>query len=369
MKTKSRSPRAGSDGIDALRERIDGLDRALLKLISRRGALAKRIGTIKKKRGEGVYVPSREKQIFDRLTKINDGPYRDASVFAIFREIISATRALEEPTRVAFLGPVATFTHMAAVRHFGSSATFCAQSGIAEVFSEVEKAHADYGVVPVENSTEGVVNYTLDKFVESDLKICSEIIIPVAHNLLSAEADLARVRRVYSHPQALSQCRQWLALNLPRAELKEADSTSSAARRIAREKGAAAIASRFAADMYGLNILASDIQDQVKNFTRFLVIGGQEAGRTGNDKTSLAFVAKDRAGVLYRLLRPLAEAKINLTKIESRPLKKRAWEYMFFVDLDGHVSERRIMKALAGLREECESFKILGSYPKSARVS
>jgi chorismate mutase/prephenate dehydratase len=363
MKKKSPPP------IDNLRRDIDQIDAEILSLISKRGKLAKEIGHIKKSAGIEIYVPSREKQIFDRLSKLNRGPYVDTSIFSIFREVISATRALEQPTRIAFLGPIATFTHMAAVNHFGSSASFLPQGSIADVFSEVEKQRADYGVVPIENSTEGVVNYTLDKFVESDLKICSEIIISVSHNLLSAESDVTKIKTVYSHPQALSQCRQWLTTHLPKAKLKETESTALAAKKIIKEKGAAAIASQLAGDLYGLNLLVRDIQDQSKNYTRFLVIGQDQAELTGRDKTSLAFVAKDRVGVLFHLLKPLAENQINLTKIESRPLKKRAWEYMFFIDLDGHANEKRIQSAIERLKNECEFFKILGSYPKTAQAS
>jgi chorismate mutase/prephenate dehydratase len=250
---------------------------------------------------------------------------------------------------------------------FGTSAEFVPQTNIAAVFSEVEKGHSEFGVVPVENSTEGVVNYTLDKFVESDLKICSEIIIGVTHHLLSRETDLAQVKRVYSHPQALAQCRQWISLNAPQAELKETDSTASAAKRVVSEPGSAAIASAFAADIFGLGVLVANIQDQAKNFTRFLVIGSSESDRTGDDKTSIVFVAKDQVGVLYRLLKPLADAHINLTKIESRPLKNKAWEYMFFVDMEGHISDTKLKKAIVKLQDKCEFFKVLGSYPKSVQ--
>lgn len=357
----------GDKTIKKIRAGIDAVDEKILKLITRRGDLAKKIGKIKKSRKAQVYVPSREKQIFDHLAKINPGPYGDAAIFAIFREIISATRALEVPTRVAFLGPEATFTHMASVRHFGHSATFLPQPDIAEVFAEVEKNHAEFGVVPVENTTEGVVNYTLDKFVESELKIVGEIVIPVAHHLLSAAAELGELETVYSHRQAFSQCRGWLAKHLQGVKLEEMDSTAQAAKFVTTRPRSAAIASEFAADLYGLNILARNIQDEIRNFTRFLVLGQDEAQASGNDKTSVVFVAKDRVGILYRLLKPLSDAKINLSKIESRPLKKRAWEYMFFVDMDGHVSESRIKKAMAGLKTECEFFKILGSYPKSTQ--
>lgn len=353
--------------LDTLRQSIDTLDEKILKLISRRGRLAKKIGRIKKNSGAQVYVPSREKQIFDRLGKINSGPYGDAALFSVFREIISATRALEVPTKVAFLGPEATFTHMAAAKHFGHSATFVSQPDIAEVFAEVEKGHVDFGIVPVENTTEGVVNYTLDKFVDSDLKIVSEIVIPVAHNLLSAESEISGLKKIYSHRQAFSQCRGWIAKHLPKAKLIETDSTAEAARHVCKMRGAAAIASEFAADLYGLNILARNTHDESRNFTRFLILGREKAEPSGNDKTSVVFVAKDRVGILYRLLKPLSDGGVNLTKIESRPLRKRAWEYMFFVDMDGHVSEDKIKKAMDGLKAESEFFKVLGSYPKSTR--
>lgn len=355
-----------SNDIEGLRKKIDELDDAILKLISERGELAKGIGSLKRKEGDMIYVPSREKQIFDRLSHVNDGPYNVTAVHAIFREIISATRALEQPIRVAFLGPTATFTHKAAVEHFGNSASFTAQVDIASVFYDVEAGHADFGVVPIENSTEGIVNYTLDKFMESELKICSEIIISVEHHLMSAESEIKNIMKVYSHPQALAQCRQWLSLHVPQASLNQMESTAAAARTVVNEKGAAAVASGFAADMYGLNILAHGIQDQRRNFTRFLVIGKRPADKTGRDKTSIAFVSKDEPGILYKLLKPLAEAKVNLTKIESRPLKTKAWEYMFFIDMDGHASQKKIALALEKLKKGCVSFKILGSYPRAA---
>lgn len=352
--------------LHSLRQKIDEADEKIVEWLAKRGEVARTIGRIKQQQGERVvYVPSREREVLEHVANLNHGPYSDVSMHAIFREIISATRALENPTHVAFLGPEATFTHMAAVVHFGSGTQFIPQVNIAAVFDEVEKGHADFGVVPVENSTEGVVNYTLDKFVESELKICSEVIIGVSHHLLSRETELTAIQRVYSHPQALAQCRQWMTQYLPQVALHETESTASAAKHVVAEPGAAAIASAFAADIFGLNTLVSQIQDQAKNFTRFLVIGARQSGRTGDDKTSIVFVAKDQVGVLYRLLRPLADARINLTKIESRPLKSKAWEYMFFVDMEGHADEPRLRKALEKLRAKCEFFKILGSYPKS----
>jgi chorismate mutase/prephenate dehydratase len=361
MSPKDKQPAS----LAACRREIDHIDLEILALLSRRGALAKQIGSLKKSSGAVIFDPSREKQIFERLTKANPGPYEATAIRAVFLEIISATRALESPIHVAFLGPVATFTHIAAVRQFGSGAQFVPQADIAAVFHEVETDNADYGVVPVENSTEGVVNYTLDKFVDSRLQICSEVIIPVTHHLLSAEGSVGRVKRVYSHPQALAQCRRWLMLNLPGAELKEVESTAGAAQRIVSERNAAAVASEFAAEMYGLNVLSRNIQDQTRNYTRFLVIGSHPSPKTGNDKTSIVFVAKDRVGVLYELLKPLSDAGINLTKIESRPQKTKAWEYLFFVDLDGHLADRKVASALERLHKKCDFFKILGSYPKA----
>ncbi|MBF0105518.1 MAG: prephenate dehydratase [Deltaproteobacteria bacterium] len=352
------------NNIDKIRSKVDAVDTAILKLLSKRGGLAKKIGQIKKGSGKKIYVPSREKQIFDHLADLNRGPYTDAAVTSIFREIISATRALEQPIRVAFLGPESTFTHMAAVKHFGHGAILCSQTDISSVFRDVETCRADFGVVPIENSTEGVVNYTLDKFIDSELKICSEVVMSVGLHLLSAQTDAKKIERVYSHPHALAQCREWLGSHIPRAAWYQTESTSAAAEKAVQDKNAAAIASGLAADNYGLNILAKNIQDQINNFTRFLVLGEEQAERTGHDKTSIAFVTKDKPGVLFELLAPLAKAKINLTKIESRPLKTKVWEYMFFVDLDGHATEKRIQRAFEVLKEECVLFKILGSYPR-----
>jgi len=354
-----------NNDIDEIRVSIDEIDEKLLKLIAERGKFANKIGEIKKSSGAKIYVPSREKQIFDHLVKLNNGPYNDTAIRAIFREIISATRALEQPMRIAFLGPDGTFTQKAAVEHFGHAALFVSQPDIAQVFREVETGQADFGVVPIENSTEGVVNYTLDKFVESDLKICSEIIIPVNLHLLSTEDDLKNVKTIYSHSHAYAQCRQWLSTHLPNVEFRQKDSTSGAAADISKEKGSAAIASDFAADQHGLNILANNIQDQINNYTRFLVLANMQVAKTGDDKTSIAFVSKDKPGILYELLKPLADSKVNLTKIESRPLKTKVWEYMFFVDLDGHVSDANVSKALDELAKECVNFKVLGSYPKA----
>ena len=351
--------------LNQLRKQIDKIDEQILKVLSQRGKLAQEIGKIKKDGGGAVHVPSREKMVFDRVTSLNKGPFKNEALLSIFREIISATRSLEAPLKISYLGPEATFTHMAAVSHFGSSAEMVPSSGIQAIFDDVEKGHSDYGVVPIENTTEGVVSHTLDLFADFSLQVCAEVVIRVSHHLLSAEPDLKKIKKVYSHPHALAQCRQWLARNIPHAVLKETESTAQAAEKAAREKNTGAIASVIASSVYGLPILKKEIQDQPHNFTRFLVIGHHAAGPTGRDKTSLLFTIRDEVGGLHKVLEPLALAGVNLTKIESRPLKKKAWEYMFFVDLDGHAGDERIATALEEVKKKCVVFKIIGSYPKS----
>jgi len=354
--------------LKSLRQSIDAIDQNLLKLLSERGGLAKAIGKIKEKQGKAIFNPAREQAIYDRLARLNKGPYRDEALFSIFREIISATRALEAPIKVSFLGPEATFTHMAGVRHFGSSAQMIPEAGIQNVFSEVERGHTDFGVVPIENSTEGVVSHTLDLFVDSPLQICSEVILRISHQFLSRESSLSKIKTVYSHPQALAQCRQWILAHVPQAKLKEVESTAMAAKKAKSEKGSAAIASELAASHYGLNILESEVQDYSQNFTRFLVIGKHQPDATNHDKTSVLFVAKDHPGVLFKILEPVSRAKINLTKIESRPLKKKVWEYMFFMDLDGHINDPKLKGVLEKVKKQCTLFKIMGSYPKSRNL-
>lgn len=347
------------------RKKIDHIDSQILNLLSARGKLAKEIGYFKKSKGGAVYVPDREKLIFNRLSRINRGPYKTESILSIFREIISATRSLEAPLRITYLGPMATFTHMAAVKYFGSSAELTPANGISMIFEEVEKGHTDYGVVPIENTTEGVVSHTLDMFTSSTLKVCAEIVLKVTHHLLSVESGLKAIKEVYSHPHALAQCRGWLLTHLPQAKLREVESTARAAQIAACKRGAAAIASEIASSVYGLPILKKTIQDQSKNYTRFLVIGEHDSKPTGDDKTSILFIAKDEVGALYKILEPFYRQKVNLNKIESRPLKSKAWEYVFFVDIDGHYEDRRVAKTLELVKKKCALFQVLGSYPKS----
>lgn len=355
-----------SSSLASLREHIDRIDAQILTLLNRRARLAARIGRSKRQDGTRVYVPERERQIFARLGKLNRGPLSNEAVRAIYREIISASRALEEPIRVAYLGPEATFTHLAAREQFGSQAVFVPVATIPQVFAEVERGQVDYGVVPVENSSEGGVAITLDMFVESRVQIIAEVSLEVRHCLLSRASQLTQVRRVFAHPQALAQCRRWLTTHLPGVTTEEVASNSHAAVVAVGDRGAAAIASRMAAEHYGLRVLAANIQDQAANFTRFLVLGRETSpGQpTGRDKTSLLLSVRDEVGILYRTLKPFAEHAINLLRIESRPLKGRPWEYLFFIDVEGHISEERLARVLREIEPYCVLVKVLGSYSR-----
>ncbi|WP_457678749.1 prephenate dehydratase [Thermovibrio sp.] len=350
--------------LEELREKIDEIDRKIISLLNERAKLAKKVGEVKKREGLPFYVPGREAKILSKLEELNGGPLPPESIRAIFREIISACRALEEPTKVAFLGPQATFTHLAALKHFGTSSKLIPKDSISEVFDEVDKERVDYGVVPIENSIEGIVNYTIDMFLDTDLKISGEVFVPVNLHLMSKESSLDSVKRVYSHRHALAQARKWLSENLPKAELVEVSSTAKAAEIASNEEGAAAVASEAASLLYDLNILARNVQEISKNFTRFLIIGKRDSDYpSGRDKTSVMFSTKHRAGALFKALQPFAVYDVNLSKIESRPTKKRPWEYVFFVDIDGHRKEDRVAKALKELEENCTFLKVLGSYP------
>ncbi len=351
--------------IAALRRQIDRIDDQLLRLLTRRARLVMGIGSHKARRNSTVYAPGREKGVLARLVRANGGPLTAAHVRAIFREIISASRSLEERLTVAYFGPQATYTHLAALEQFGSAAGYRPAPTVAEVFREVENGRADLGVVPVENSTEGMVANTLDLLVDSPLSICAEISLPIRHCLLARRGtSLGGVRRVIAHPQALAQCRQWLATQLPAVPQLEAASNAAAADRAARERGSTAIASEAAADAYGLSVLKRDIQDDAGNTTRFLVLGRHDAAEpSGDDKTSIVVSVRDEVGVLAKLLRPFAAHGIDLIKIESRPLRERPWEYYFFLDLRGHRRERRVERALTAVARSALRAKVLGSYP------
>jgi len=346
------------------RKAIDKLDAHIVKLLNERTRHVLAIGDIKRKAGEEIYSPHREQAVLNRVCKLNAGPMTNESLCAIYREIMSGSLALEKSLTVAYFGPEATFTHQAAIQKFGSSLRYAAQKTIADVFAEVSKNRADYGVVPVENSTEGVVTHTLDMLVDSDLKIVAQIVMPI-QNCLVSKCRRSQIKKLFSHPQPLAQCRLWVQDNLPQAEIIETSSTTRAAELAAAEKNSAAIASALAAEKYGLQILEADIQDNVANATRFLVLGRQCSQPTGKDRTSLLFSITDRVGALHRALACFRRYRINLTKIESRPSKRKAWEYYFFADCDGHMNDRRVANALRLLEEQCNFVKVLGSYPNT----
>ena len=346
------------------RQAIDKLDEQLVKLLNERTRHVLTIGEMKLRAGEEIYAPHRERAVLRRIARLSDGPMTRESLEAVYREIMSSALALQKSMKIAYLGPEATFTHQAAIRRFGSSLKYSAQKTIADVFTEVSKNRADYGVVPVENSTEGVVTHTLDMFVDSDLKIVAQIVLPVQHCLLSNEPR-NKLKRLYAHPQALGQCRVWLQNNLPRLEIIECSSNARAAELAAKEKGAAAIAGILAAEKYRIGVLQYDIQDNAANVTRFLVLGRQYTPPTHQDRTSLILSVNDKVGALYSAIASFRRYRINMTKIESRPSKRKAWEYFFFIDLDGHVEDRKISKALRDLAEHCNFVKVLGSYPNT----
>ena len=351
-------------GIEEFRRQIDAIDSQILDLLNRRAEVVVRVGEEKAKGNIAYHSPQREGEIIDRLMRESRGPFSDRAIKAVYREILSACLSLEQPLKVAYLGPQATFTHMACMNRFGLLAEYVPLRGIGEVFAEVEKGKADYGVVPVENSTEGVVSHTLDMFVDSDLKICGEILMEVAHHLLSKLGEKGRIVTIYSHPHAIAQSRKWLEANMAGVALREVHSTAAAAELAAQDEAAAAIASELASRFYDLKVVASRIEDSPYNFTRFLIIGQSPCAVTGQDKTSILFTIRDRVGALYRMLEPFAKNQINLTKIESRPSRYRVWEYIFYVDIEGHVEDAPVKAALEGLQEECLFVKVLGSYPK-----
>lgn len=348
--------------LDELRGKIDQCDAEILRLLNERAQAAVSIGEIKRAEKAAYYVPEREKLIFDRLRSMNPGPLPEKAVKGIYREIISAVRALEKPVDVAYFGAPATFTHMAAMRLFGSHAAFHSMATIDDIFTEVERNRADYGVVPTETSMGGGVSDTMDRFINSDLKIVNEVMMRIKQNLLS-NSPMEEITKVYSKVQGLVQCRTWLKANLPHAVQIETASTAEAAQIAARETGAAAVASDLASQMYEVATLVPGIEDASHNYTRFFVIGHQVAKPTGQDKTSVLCAIKDRPGALFALLKPMSDNKLNLTRIESRPSRKRAWEYVFFIDLLGHIEDPDIQTALDEVSNHCKELKLLGSYP------
>ena len=350
--------------LDKHRQAIDSIDAKLVALLNERIDHVQAIGQIKHRDGGSIYAPHREKAVLDRVCALNEGSLPSESLRAVYREIMSAAIALEKPTTIAFFGPEATYTHQPAIRAFGASLGYQALKTIGDVFDEVSKERADYGVVPVENSTEGVVTHTLDMFVDSPLKIVAQIVMRIQHCLLGT-GERSEIKKLYTHPQPLGQCRIWLQTQIPHVEVIETSSTTRAAELAAKEPNAAAIAGALAAEHYGLNILESDIQDNAANATRFLVLGKQCSPATGEDRSSIMVSIDHSVGALHRAIAPFQSLELNMSKIETRPSKRKAWEYFFFIDFDGHMDDSKVKEAVALLERECNSVKILGSYPKS----
>lgn len=350
-----------ADNLKQLRARIDALDLEILKLISERASAANAIGKLK---DDGtVYRPEREAQVLRGLSEANPGPLPDKVVMHLFTEVISACRALEDAFSVASLGPKGTFSEEAVIKHFGAQAPVTMCNSIDEVFRSVESGNAGYGVVPMENSTEGAIGRTLDLLLSTPLRICGEILLPVHQNLLSNGNDIAAVRIIYSHAQSLAQCNRWLAQNCPGAERVPVASNAEAARMAHANAGCAAIAGRAAAGHYGLSIIADNIEDEPNNTTRFVVISGQDVPPSGHDKTSLVMSTRNVPGAIHELLTPLAANRVSMTRLESRPSRTGLWEYVFFLDMEGHQNEAQVARALEEMRGLAAFLKILGSYP------
>ncbi len=364
-------PGAVPGGVDlgAIRDSIDDIDSRIQALLNERARFAQLVGISKTAAGKAVdfYRPEREAQVLRKVLARNRGPLRDEEVVRLFREIMSACLAQQEPLKVAFLGPEGTFTQAAVLKHFGASVRALPLPAIDEVFHEVEGGIADFGVVPIENSSEGTVNHTLDMFLGSSLKICGEVELRIHHFLMGRMSGLPEVKRVCAHAQALAQCRGWLDDQLPDVERVPVSSNAEGARRARDERGTAAIAGRAAAEIYGLQLLANEIEDRPDNTTRFLVVGRKLFSPSGVDRTTLLVSARDTddAGALFKLLEPLATHQVNMTRIESRPSRKRKWDYVFFIDIEGHASDPAVSEALAALEKRASLFKVLGSYPRA----
>ena len=351
--------------LSKMRHKIDNLDGRIVALLNERAKVSLEVGKVKKATNAGIYAPDRERQVLNRVKGLNKGPMPDGAFEAVYREIMSSSIALEKPLGIAYLGSEGSNSYVAAVRKFGSQVEYLGCSSIPEVFQRVEQGDADYGLVPIENSVEGSVTHTADMLADSELQVCAQMMIKISHNLM-AKCPMAKIRRVYSNPQVLGQCRNWLMAHLPPERVKQISvaSTTDAAKIAAKEKNAAALASIDCAHIYGLSVLKTNVQDIAHNATRFFVIGHEAAKPTGKDRTSIVFSIKDKVGVLYAMLAPFAKNGINMTRIESRPIKKKAWDYYFFLDFEGHREDAKVKKALAKLEGMCKFIKILGSYPE-----
>jgi chorismate mutase/prephenate dehydratase len=349
--------------LEELRNRIDELDQRIVRLINDRAELARRIGDLKSSDNASAYVPSRHEAVGRRVVELNEGPLSDECIGAVYREIMSGCLALEQPVKVAYLGPEGTFTHSAARAHFGEAVEYSAVATIDEVFGEVERGRADYGVAPVENSTGGGIHETLTRFLDSSLQVCAEIVHEI-HHALMARCPAGEVERIYSRGQVFAQTRRWLQTHMPDAELQEVGSTSAAAARAAKEEHAAAIGNASLAPVNGLDVLFDHIEDYSHNVTRFFVLGTHVSRSTGDDKTAVLCSVRDKVGALHDLLAPFKEHAINMTKIESFPSPNAAWQYYFFIDFLGHPDEDETAAALRQMEAECMSFKVLGAFPR-----
>ncbi len=354
--------------LSELRIEIDAIDAQILTLLNQRAGCALAVAEAKIAQGETgtFYRPDREASVLRRIKTLNEnGLLSNDTVMRFFREIMSACLALEKPLEIAYLGPEGTFTQQATFKQFGHAVKTIPVTTINEVFDNVEKQHCPFGVVPIENSTEGVVTHTLDKLLQSPLKICGEVELRVHQNLLSLNNDFEKITQIYSHQQSLSQCKQWLSKNLPHAKLSAVSSNAEAAKLASQNDTFAAIAGLTAAEIYGLTILAENIEDETHNTTRFIVIGKQQFNSTGNDKTSLILSTHNQAGALYKMLEPFANENVDLLNIESRPSKQGVWDYVFFIDIAGHFEDKAVANVLAQLKNKVTMLKVLGSYPKA----
>jgi chorismate mutase/prephenate dehydratase len=364
---------SAGESLGGLRAAIDAVDRNIHDLLNERARLARRVGATKHAAIEGssaalaFYRPEREAQVLRMAKERNRGPLRDQEVLRLFREIMSACLAQEEPLKVAYLGPEGTFTQAAVLKHFGHSVRALPMTSIDEVFQDVEAGNADFGIVPIENSTEGTVNHTLDRFIGSPLKICGEVELRIHQYLMGRMSTLTGIKRICTHQQSLAQCRNWLDEHVPFAERVMVSSNAEGARRARDEDGTAAIAGETAADMYGLKVLAPEIEDRPDNTTRFFVLGRKLFRASGDDRTTIlcSTLKTDAPGALYRLLEPLAKHAISMTRIESRPSKRQKWDYVFFIDIEGHVDDAKVETALAELKKRASLYRVLGSYPRA----
>lgn len=353
--------------LSELRQQIDSIDQQILQLINQRANCAIEVAKTKQAEGETgtFYRPDREAQVLRRIKELNPGPLSDNAAAHLFREIMSACLALEKPLEVAFLGPQGTFTQQATFKHFGHAVKDIPVATIHEIFQTVESSHCQFGVVPVENSTEGVIAHTLDRFINSPLQICGEVEIRVHHNLLGKMDSLAEITEVYSHQQSLAQCRQWLSSHLPNVQTTAVSSNAEAARLASLDASKAAIAGLVAAELYDLKVFEKNIEDEANNTTRFIIIGQQQPASTGVDKTSILVSTGNQPGALHRILAPFAEHGISMVHIESRPSRQGLWDYVFFIDIEGHREDPAVSQALTALEKNVKLLKILGSYPKA----